>query len=74
MQSPVRMAILLLAALLLAACTAARGEEASETLSGSNQEAKNVSEGSRATGSVDENSSTDEAAPIQTETATFALG
>lgn len=74
MQIPLRMTILLLVALLLAACTAARGGEAAATLSGRNQEGRNGSEETVAMGSVDEDSPADKAAPIQTDTATFAQG
>ncbi len=74
MQIPVKIAVLLLATMLIAACTTAPGGETSENLSGNSQERENVSKESTATDSADENPPTDHAVPIQTETATFALG
>lgn len=74
MQMPARLAVLLLATMLLAACTTAQGGEDSGNLSSSTQERGNVSGESIATDSADENPPTDKPAPIQTETATFALG
>jgi hypothetical protein len=74
MQNPVRMAVLLLAPMLLAACTTAQGGKTLVNLSGSNQQVENVSEKNTVTDAADENPPTNKAEPIQTRTATFALG
>jgi hypothetical protein len=74
MSSPAKVLVLLLAALLLAACTAAGDGEAPATLPKDNSEGDKVSETMSASGSEGETPSEGQTAPIETKTATFALG
>jgi len=75
MLVPGKAAVLLLTALILAACTAAGGGEASGNLPGSDQERASVSETDRAIQQpADETAPPGGSAATQIQTATFALG
>jgi hypothetical protein len=74
MQSPTKMAVLLLAAILLGGCTAAIGGAGSGAGSGSDNERDAMSQEVTATVSEDGVPPAGDATPASTETATFALG